>query len=62
MNLKIARVKRGLSQDELAKVCGVSRITIHKLETKGADTVQGYILKKVADSLGQSIQSLFFEE
>lgn len=62
MNLKLERVKKGLSQDELAKVCGVSRITIHKLETKGADTVQGYILKKIADSLGSTVQELFFSE
>lgn len=62
MNLKLERVKKGLSQDELAKVCGVSRITIHKLETKGADTVQGYILKRIANSLGSSVQTLFFED
>lgn len=33
MNLKIARIRKGLTQDELAKAVGIARNTVSRYET-----------------------------
>ena len=62
MNVKIERIKKGLSQRQLAKLCGVCQNTIVKIEKGEIDTVIVQNLKKVADALGMSVVELFFSD
>ena len=62
MNVKIARIKKGLSQRDLAKLCGVCQNTIVKIEKGEIDTMLVQNLKKVAEVLGMTITELFFSE
>lgn len=45
------RYRRGWTQDELAKRCGVSRITIQKLESRAKD-VRMSVVEKIAEGFG----------
>jgi putative transcriptional regulator len=56
--LKIARMQAGLSQEGLARICGISRETIRKIENNTLNP-SIYICNKIAGSLGKSIDELF---
>jgi putative transcriptional regulator len=56
--LKTARVLAGLSQEGLARICGISRETIRKIENNKLNP-SIYICNKLANSLGKSIDELF---
>lgn len=60
MNVKIERIKKGLSQRQLANLCGVCQNTIVKIEKGEIDTVIVQNLKKVAEVLGTTVVELFF--
>lgn len=60
--LKIARVKKGWTQDELAKKSEVGRVTISKIERKGIKNVPVYTLEKLAKALNMTVAELFFSE
>ena len=62
MNLKIARIRKGLNQRELARLAGVCQNTLVKLERDEIDNVRVDTLKKIANVLGMSIVELFFSE
>ncbi|MBM7834984.1 helix-turn-helix transcriptional regulator [Clostridium sardiniense] len=62
LKLKIERVKKGLTQENLSKKSGVGRITISNIERKGIKTTPVYILEKLAAALDSTIQELFFSE
>ncbi|MDU1202525.1 MAG: helix-turn-helix transcriptional regulator [Clostridiales bacterium] len=62
MNVKIERIKKGLSQRQLAKLCGVCQNTIVKIEKGEIDTVIVQNLKKVAEVLGVGMVELFFND
>ncbi|WP_195949307.1 helix-turn-helix transcriptional regulator [Clostridium saudiense] len=60
--LKIARVKKELTQEGLSKVSGVSRVTISNIERGKQsilDTPAGTLLK-IAKALDTDITTLFF--
>ena len=60
--LKIARVKKELTQEGLSKVSGVSRVTISNIERGKQsilDTPAGTFLK-IAKALDTDITTLFF--
>lgn len=62
--LKVARVKKGWTQEELAKNSGVGRVTISNIERDKQsilDTPAG-TLKKLAGALDTDIETLFFSE
>ena len=62
--LKVARVKRGLTQEGLSKISGVGRVTISNIERgkqSVLDTPAGTLLK-IAESLDTDITSLFFSD
>lgn len=62
--LKIARVKKELTQEGLSKVSGVSRVTISNIERGKQsilDTPAGTLLK-IAKALDTDITTLFFSE
>ena len=62
MNLNLERIKRGMSQKQLAQISNVSEATIVKLEKGDIDSVTVRILKKVSETLGMSMLELFFSD
>lgn len=61
LNLKIARIKKELTQKQLAEITGVSPATINKVE-KGKIDIRIGTLKKIAKALDVSISELIEEE
>lgn len=60
--LKIARVKKGWTQEELAKNSGVGRVTISNIERKGIKNIPVYTLEKLAIALNMKVSELFFSD
>lgn len=58
--IKEAREEKRLTQEELAKLSGVSRPTIVALENGTAEDVKISTLQKLAAALGKTIQDIFF--
>ena len=56
-NLKIARVKKGLTQKELADLVGVSSSTINRIET-GKQIIKVDMLNKLANILEVPVDEL----
>lgn len=61
MNLKIERIKRGMSQVELSKISGVSIPIIIKIEKGDIDHVTLTSLRRISEVLNVSMSYLFFE-
>jgi len=61
MKLKLARVERNLSQQELADLVDVTRQTIGLIE-KGDYNPTLNLCLKIAKALGKSLDQLFWEE
>lgn len=62
--LKVTRVKKQLTQEGLAKISGVGRVTISNIERGKQsilDTPAGTLLK-IAKALDTDITTLFFSE
>lgn len=62
LELKIARVKRGWTQDKLSKEAGISRASICNIEKNGIDAIPVSTLKKIAKALDTTVQELFFSD
>lgn len=60
MNVKIMRIKKGVSQKEFAKMIGISNVTLVKIEKDDIDGIKIGTLKKVAAALDTTVQELFF--
>lgn len=60
--LKFYRKKKGLSQIELAKMSGVSRVSISKIENDKAKDIKVGTLKSLASALGEPVQEIFLPE
>lgn len=58
--LREARKKKKMSQSELAIASGVSRATICALESNVERSTSTKTLKKLADALGTTVESIFF--
>ena len=50
--IKYFRLKKGLTREELAKVCGVSRAYLAEIEQKNRSTIHPLYIQKIADGLG----------
>ncbi len=59
--LKVARAERGISQEELANLAGVSRQTISSIETCQY-TPSALLAFVIAEKLGKKVEELFFLE
>jgi putative transcriptional regulator len=57
--LKVARAEKGISQDELAKLAGVTRQTISSIET-GQYCPSTLLALLVSKHLGKRVDELFF--
>lgn len=62
MNLKLARIKKGLTQRQLGKLVGLSNVTISHIENSNSDNVTKSIMLKIAKALDATVQELFFDE
>lgn len=60
--IKEIRIKKGITQEELANISGVSRSTIIGLESGKITNTKTDTLRLIADALGVSVNSLFFKE
>ena len=58
--LKEVREKHGLTQEELARKSGISRVTISMIESCKSSCVKTQTLLKLADALGEKASKLFF--
>ena len=61
IKLKIARVQKGLSQQELADLCEVTRQTIGLIE-KGKYNPTLNLCVKIANALNLTLNDLFWDE
>lgn len=60
-NLKVARIKMGYNQKQLAEKVGVSSKYISRLES--TETLPSPdVMKRIASALNCSVQELFFEK
>lgn len=62
LSLKLARIKKGLTQKQLYEISGVSSATICNIEKHGIDTIPVKTLKKLAAALDTTVTDLFFSE
>lgn len=58
MNVKIARIKKGLTQDELCKILKISKTILVKIEKDEYD-IRLSLMKKIATALDSTISELF---
>lgn len=61
LKLKAARAAKDMSQDDLAKLCGVSRQTINAIE-KGDYNPTIKLCRTIYKVLGKTLDELFWEE
>ena len=62
IKLKEARFEARMTQEELAKASGVSRMTIVNIEADKYENVKIGTLKKLAKALGKKVMDIFFDE
>ena len=60
LKLKAARAAKDMSQDDLAKLCGVSRQTINAIE-KGDYNPTIKLCISICRTLGKTLDELFWE-
>lgn len=60
MNVKIARIKKGLTQDELCKRLKISKTILVRIE-KGDYDIRLSLMKKISEILETPVQELFFD-
>ena len=64
MKVKIARIKNGLTQNELAIKANICRLTISNIE-RGKQDINNLrlgVLRKLAKALDTTVQELFLDE
>lgn len=61
LKLKSARAALDMSQEDLAKICGVSRQTINSIE-KGDYNPTIKLCRTICRSLNKTLDDLFWEE
>lgn len=61
LKLKAARAAKDYSQDDLAKLCGVSRQTINAIE-KGDYNPTINLCKAICKALDKTLDDLFWDE
>ncbi|WP_017414135.1 helix-turn-helix transcriptional regulator [Clostridium tunisiense] len=68
MKVKIARIKRGLTQKQLRQKLveeyslGISPNTLVQIEKGNYDNVTFGLMKKIANTLSEDVKDLFFED
>lgn len=62
MKIRLKRIARGWTQEDLSRESCVSRNTIVKLEKGDIDGIRFGIIKKIAATLDTTVQELFFSD
>ncbi|CAI3536060.1 MAG: helix-turn-helix transcriptional regulator [Clostridium neonatale] len=62
MNVKLARIKAGLTQKQLAAKVGLSNVTIVKIERGNYDSLTRASMIKIATALNSTVAELFFSD
>ena len=62
LNIKIARIKKGLTQKQLAEIVGLSRDYIANLENEKSVNPTLKTMKSLSKALNVSIVDLFFSD
>lgn len=62
MNVKIARIKKGLTQAELCKIVRTSPRKLVEIERGNYDNVTKALMERIAKALDSTVQELFFNE
>ena len=60
--IKEIREEKKMTQEDLAKATGLTRTTISLLETGATKSASSKTLLRIANALGTTIDSLFFQE
>ena len=60
--LKDARVRAGLTQAQLAKISGISRVTINMIENNVTKNIKSSTMLSIAKALGCTIEEIFFAD
>lgn len=60
--LKIFRLQRNMTQEELSERSGVSRQTISSIENEGVGAATTKTLAKLAEALETTVGDLFFKD
>ena len=58
-NIRLLRVRKRMTQEELAEKCGVSRLTVHNLECGKVKNASTATLLKLAQGLDTTIDQIF---
>lgn len=59
INVRMARIRKGMTQSELAEKAGVALSTISFVENGKHEAVRAPTISKLANALGVSVESLF---
>lgn len=62
MEVKIARIRKGLTQQQLRKIVGVSPQTLVAIEKGKYEKVSIVLAKKLAKALDSTVKELFFQD
>lgn len=62
MNVKLARIKKGLTQSELCKIVRISPRKLVEIEKGNYDKVTKSLMERMAIALDSTIQELFFSD
>lgn len=60
--LKVERVKKEWTQEQLSENSEVGRVTISNIERKGIKNIPVYTLEKLAKALDMKVSELFFSD
>lgn len=61
MNVKLARIRKRLTQEELCKLVKISKSTLVKIEKDEYD-IRLSLMKKISKALNTSVIELFFRD
>lgn len=62
MNVKLARIKKRLTQDELCKIVRIGKKQLVEAEKGNYDNLKFKSMKKIANALDSTVEELFFCE
>lgn len=62
IKIKNRRLLKGLTQQELADICGCSRQYINQIEVDGETNVSSKLLVKIAEALDCTMDDIFFKD
>lgn len=62
MDVKLARIKKGLTQTQLCKMLKISKTTLVKIEKGNYECIKIGLAKEIAKMLDSTVQELFLND